>query len=307
MSGQFSRRRFLSTLGAAAAASTLPTKAFSTAVSSDPRFAYAAITWGGNDQAAIKDVSETGFRGIQLRTSVLKEFGKNPKGLRDLLAQHRLQMVAFSSGGVGIAPGTEADEIAKHISNATFVRDAGGLYLQVTDSARQKGKTPGPDDYKKVGRLMAEIGKRSLDLGIPVAYHNHMNSLGEAPEEVDRIMDAADPRYLKMELDVAHYLQGGGDPVKAVYKFSGRHLFLHIKDVEGPLPGATTDLMHSYRFVELGRGKVDLPGVFTALANIKFSGWCVVELDSVPDKAKTPREYAAINKAYIEQKLKIKV
>jgi inosose dehydratase len=168
-------------------------------------------------------------------------------------------MVAFSSGGVGIAPGTESDEIAKHITNATFVRDAGGLYLQVTDSARQKGKTPEPDDYKKVGRLMAEIGKRSLDLGIPVAYHNHMNSLGEAPEEVDRIMDAADPHYLKMELDVAHYLQGGGDPVKAVYKFSGRHLFLHIKDVESPLPGATTDLMHSYRFVELGRGKWTFP------------------------------------------------
>src|SRR5258706_9539039 len=123
MSRSFSRRRFLSTLGAAAAASTLPMKAFGTPVSSDLRFAYAAITWGGNDQAAIKDVSETGFRGIQLRTSILQDFGKNPQGLRDLLAQHRLQMVAFSSGGVGIAPGTEADEIAKHIRNATFVRD----------------------------------------------------------------------------------------------------------------------------------------------------------------------------------------
>ena len=323
----FSRRKFLYTLGAAAAASTLPVKSLAktfelptysplatshsvgrlTPAAAELRFAYAAITWGGNDQAAIKDVSETGFRGIQLRTSVLTEFGKNPKGLRDLLDQHHLQMVAFSSGGVGINPGTESDEIAKHISNATFVRDVGGLYLQVTDSARQKGKTPAPDDYKKLGRLMAEIGKRSLDLGIPVAYHNHMNSLGEAPEEVDRIMDAADPRYLKMELDVAHYLQGGGDPVKAVRKFSGRHLFLHIKDVQSPLPGATEDLKHSYRFVELGRGKVDLPGVFAALAAIKFSGWCVVELDSVPDKARTPKESASINKAYIEQKLKLKV
>ncbi|HEV8485861.1 MAG TPA: sugar phosphate isomerase/epimerase [Blastocatellia bacterium] len=326
MSLSFSRRKFLSTLGAAAAAATLPGKTIGNILEPPPpaldlshvdrrlrpaaaelRFAYAAITWGGDDRAAIKDVSETGFRGIQLRTSVLKEFGENPKGLRDLLAQHHLQMVAFSSGGVGIGAGKETDEIAKHIRNATFVRDVGGLYLQVTDSARQKGKTPEPEDYKKLGRLMAEIGKRSLDLGIPVAYHNHMNSLGEAPDEVDRIMDAADPRYLKMELDVAHYLQGGGDPVKAVHKFSGRHLFLHIKDVQSPLPGATDDLKHSYRFVELGRGKVDLPGVFAALAAIKFSGWCVVELDAVPDKARTPKEAASINKAYIEQKLKLKV
>jgi inosose dehydratase len=323
MSLSFSRRGFLSTLGAAATAFTLPVKSIGNILDPLPdfsaldrslapaaaeiRFAYAAITWGGNDQAAIKDVSETGFRGIQLRTSVLTEFGKNPKGLRDLLAQHHLQMVAFSSGGVGINPGTEADEIAKHIANATFVRDVGGLYLQVTDSARQKGKTPAPNDYKKLGRLMAEIGKRSLDLGIPVSYHNHMNSLGEAPDEVDRIMDAADPRYLKMELDVAHYLQGGGDPVKAVHKFSGRHLFLHIKDVQSPLPGATDDPKHSYRWVELGRGKVDLPGVFAALAAIKFGGWCVVELDAVPDKARSPKESAAMNKSYIEQKLKLKV
>jgi len=35
-----------------------------------------------------------------------------------------------------------------------------------------------------------------------------------------------------MELDVAHYFQGGGDPAKAIEKYSDRLLFLHIKDVE---------------------------------------------------------------------------
>jgi inosose dehydratase len=314
-------------LGTAAAASALPGSALAsllepplyppadlsyfgspiTPAPSEIRFAYAAITWGGDDVQAIKDVSASGFHGIQLRTSVLKEFGERPEALRDLLAEHRIQMVAFSSGGVRIAPGTEADEIAKHIRHATFVRDVGGLYLQVTDSAREKDRKPAPDDYKKLGRLMTEIGKRSIDLGIPLAYHNHMNSLGEAPDEVDWIMEAADPRYVKMELDVAHYLQGGGDPAKAVHKYSGRHLFLHIKDVESPLPGATGDPKRSYRFVELGRGKVDLPAVFEALKAIKFRGWCVVELDAVPDKARTPKESALISKGYIENRLKLKV
>jgi inosose dehydratase len=314
-------------LGTAAAASVLPARSLASALEpplypptdlsyfgvpispapAEIRFGYAAITWGGDDVQAIKDVASSGFRGIQLRTSVLTAFGEKPKALRDLLAEHHIQMTAFSSGGVRIAPGTEADEIAKHIRHATFVRDVGGLYLQVTDSARDKDRKPAPDDYKKLGRLMTEIGKRSIDLGIPLAYHNHMNSLGEAPEEVDWIMDAADPRYVKMELDVAHYLQGGGDPVKAVHKYRGRHLFLHIKDVESPLAGATGDPKRSYRFVELGRGKVDLPAVFDALKAIKFRGWCVVELDAVPDKARTPKESALISKAYIENKLKLKV
>ena len=38
-----------------------------------------------------------------------------------------------------------------------------------------------------------------------------MNSLGERPAEVDEILAAADPRFVRLELDVAHYTQGGGD------------------------------------------------------------------------------------------------
>ena len=40
----------------------------------------------------------------------------------------------------------------------------------------------------------------------------------------------------------------------------------------------------SYRFVELGRGQVDLPAVFKALHKVNFRGWAIVELDDVPDK-----------------------
>jgi len=80
--------------------------------------------------------------------------------------------------------------------------------------------------------------------------------------------------------------------------------FLHIKDVESPIPG---DQTKPYRFVELGRGKVDLPGVFSALKEIKYRGWAVVELDAVPDKTGSPKESAIINKQYIQEKLKMKI
>src|SRR5207302_7156881 len=155
-----------------------------------------------------------------------------------------------------------------------------------------------PADCARLGRVLTEIGKRTVDLGIPLGYHNHMNSIGEKPDDVDRILEAADPRYVKLELDVAHYRQGGGDPVKAIRRYRDRLLFLHIKDVEGPVPGNSDS--KSYRFVELGRGKVDLPAVFAALHDAKFRGWAVVELDAVPDKARTPKESAAICRKYLE-------
>jgi inosose dehydratase len=133
-----------------------------------------------------------------------------------------------------------------------------------------------------------------------------MNSLGEAPDEVEKILNEADPRYVNLLLDVAHYAQGGGDPVKAIKQYRDRILFLHIKDVESVTPGPGTN-QRPYRFVELGRGRVNLPAVLAALDEINFRGWAVVELDAVPDKARTPKESALIAKKYIEEKLRLKI
>src|SRR5947209_4946124 len=262
------------------------------------RFGYAAITWGGNDRQAIEDVSALGFPGIQLRSNLLPEFGDKPAALKELLQAHKLTMVALSSGGVSVTAPAE-EEAAKHARNAAFVRDVGGLYLQVTDQL-PKGRPATAADRQALGKVMSEIGKRSADLGIPLGYHNHMNSLGERPGEVDEILAAADPRYVRLELDVAHYTQGGGDPVKAIERYHDRLLFLHIKDVEPVPPPAGGDPARSYRFVELGRGRVDLPGVFAALKKVGFKGWAVVELDAVPDKVRTPKESGQISKSYLE-------
>ena len=305
MSATKDRRRFLIQLGSLAAA-VLPGRALAGAINaaSEIRFGYAAITWGGDDRQAITDISDAGFRGIQLRANILKEFGNQPKALGDLLKQHRLQFVALSGGGPRGNTFNEAEEVATQVKQATFLRDAGGLYLQMTDSARPKAGRPAADDFKRLGHLLTEVGKRTSDLGIGLGYHNHMGSLGEAPDEVDRIMDAADPRYVKLELDVAHYAQGGGDPAKAIRTYRDRLLFLHIKDVES-LAGQPPP--RDYRFVELGRGRVDLPAVFAALKAVGFRGWAIVELDSVPDKSRTPKESALISKKYIEEKLRMKI
>ena len=263
---------------------------------------YASITWNGQDRQAIADISALGFPGIQLRSNVIAEFSSAGE-LKELLQKHHLSFVALSSGTVRVDSGVEAEDLARHTANARFIHDAGGLYLQLTDQ-RPKNRMTTADDYKKLGSLLTGVGKRAADLGIVVGYHNHMGTLGEKPEEVDRILDAADPRYVKLELDVAHYVQGGGDPVKAVDRYHDRLLFLHIKDVETIEPAGTGK---NYRFVELGRGRVDLPAIFTALKRVNFRGWTVVELDAVPDGNRTPRESAIISKAYLEGKLGLKV
>ena len=324
MQCRLARREFLWGMGAvtvAAAASAFPIERLCAAellyppmdlsyfdtpispASSEIHFGYASITWNGNDRQAMKDIAALGFPGIQLRANALKEFS-SPAELRDLLEKHHLKMVALSSGGVRIDPRGQAEEIAKHTAHAKFVHHVGGLYLQVTDE-RPKDRAVTSADYERLGKLLTAIGKRTADLGVSLGYHNHMGTLGQSPEDVDQILRAADPRYAKLELDVAHYFQGGGDPAKAVEKYHDRLLFLHIKDVES-LP-ASENAKPPYRFVELGRGRVDLPAVFDALHKANFRGWAIVELDAVPDKTRTPKECGEISKKYLEEKLKVTV
>ncbi|MGH9761450.1 MAG: sugar phosphate isomerase/epimerase family protein, partial [Blastocatellia bacterium] len=268
------------------------------------QFGYAAITWGGDDLQAIKDISSVGFKGIQLRANILKGYGSRPAELKDLLAGNGLEFVALSSGAVHITPGKERDEILLHTQNARFLKEAGGRYLQVTDAGRSGQKPPSSEDFKRLGNLLTEIGQRVTDIGVGLGYHNHMGSLGQGPNDVDKIMDEADQRYVRLELDVAHYFAGGGNPVRAIRTYRDRLLFLHLKDVERvSTPGG-------YRFVELGRGQVDLPGVVSALEQTRFRGWAVVELDSVPEDKKssgrTPKECAIENRKYLEERFGVK-
>ena len=316
MTYRMPRREFLGAMSALAATSAFPYETllardllyppmdlshFDTPIAPAPseiHFGYASITWGGNDRQAIEDIAAVGFRGIQLRSNSIAEFG-SPSAVRDFLSQHELKFVALSSGDLSTDSASAKKSIAEHTSHAKFLREAGGLYLQILDS-RPKGRMAIPDDYKQLGKTLTELGKRTADLGIPLGYHNHMGSLSERPEELDQIMSASDPRYVKLELDIAHYLQGGGDPVKAIEKYGDRLLFLHIKDVERVSQSI-------YRFVELGRGLVDVPAVFESLNHIGFRGWAVVELDEVPPGAHSAKEAAAANKEYLQEKLGLTV
>ncbi|HWF46982.1 MAG TPA: sugar phosphate isomerase/epimerase [Bryobacteraceae bacterium] len=119
-------------------------------------------------------------------------------------------------------------------------------------------------------------------------------------------MEYSDPKYVKLELDTAHSVAGGGDPAKQIEEYHDRLLFLHLKDVVN-IPLDTPGAKYPFKFVELGRGRVDLSAVFAALRNVNFRGWAVVELDRVPDKSTTPKEAAIISKQYLENQIGVSV
>lgn len=266
------------------------------------KIAYSAITWGGNDAQAITDLASLGYHGIQLRANAFGPYKAKPSELKALLDQNHLALAMFSSGNVEIDPAKEQSTIDMHVAHASFVKALGGSAIQLTNSARPKDRLPTTEELKRLAFVMNEIGKQTADLGIQATYHNHMSQLGETPEEVEIIVQAMNPKYMKLELDIAHYKQGGGQPEKAVKQYKDIIYALHLKDTMSPLADKPGD-PKAYKFVELGRGNVDVPAVFKALDDIKFKGWGIIELDSVPEKDKTPLQCAQINKDYITKTL----
>ena len=295
-----SRRSFLSGVAASAAVTALP-------ASAAPRgarlkFGYAAMTWGNEERQAIDDISAVGYTGIQLRANALDDF--KPAELKELLAHHKLTFVALSSGDVTLDQPAEP-QIAEHVSHAQYVKDAGGLYLQILDQLKAYPRTVTPDECKRLGALLTELGKQTAAIGIPLAYHNHVDTIGEHPRNLAMVMENSDPKYVHLLLDTAHAAAGGGDPAKMIEQYRERLIFLHLKDViDKPMTGK---MKYPFEWVELGRGRVDFPAVFAALDRIGYDGWAVVELDHVPDPPNTPKECAIISRDYLKKELKVKI
>jgi inosose dehydratase len=304
------RRVFLATMGASAvgASSWSAASACGGQTTGKPaafRFGVNTMTWGDGYVAGLADIAKAGFTGVQLRANAMAAYGNNPGELKALLSRHGLAFACFSSNTVLIGPDKEAETLALHEKNARFVAAAGGQHLQVTDE-RPKDRVPTADDRKRMGTLLTTLGRRTAALGVALVYHNHMGNLGQRPEEVAEVLDASDPAVVGFLLDMAHYAQAGGDPAQAVRAHRSRLTMVHAKDVRTlPVAPGSPAGTTAFQFVELGRGRVDLPGTFAALREIAFPGWVVLELDAVPDPGGSATASMLASKHYIEQVLQL--
>lgn len=291
------RRDFITQASILTASSLLSFEAF--AAKSKYKIAYSAITWNGNDLVAIGDIAALGFKGIQLRANTYAPFKDKPQDLKDTLEKNKLSLAMFSSGNVGIQDDISKD-IETHLNHAKFIKALGGESLQITNNSRPKDRLPTTEELKKFAKNMSEVAKVVKgETGIQPSYHNHMNQLGETPEEVEIIFTEMNHDYVLALLDVAHYTQGGGNAADAVMKYKDILYATHIKDTKA------IESKSGYQFVELGQGRVDFPAVFGALNKIKFKGWNIIELDSVPVKGRTALECGQTSKTYLES-IKIK-
>jgi inosose dehydratase len=300
------RRHFLRRVSALALAwSTSSIWGYATARVVTNPVGYATISWPQSQfLEALGTISSLGFAGVQMLGWVKDAYGGDKTGeLKERLLKLRLQPAVLSCSKVKLDPAHLRDESGQVREYATFLKNLGGLHLQVTDSGSADGKYS-RSEMKAFGARMNELGKTVEEFGLDLGYHPHFGTFGETREGLKRVLDATDPRYVKLIADVAHLALGGSEPAEVIRTYHERLCLVHLKDVRkdvAELAQANRDLVRSnaYHFCEIGRGAVDFPAVLRALRG--FQGWLIVELDGYEVPPGGPAESARINKEALQK------
>ncbi len=137
----------------------------------------------------------------------------------------------------------------------------------------------------------AEMGIRGVvtrckRFGLRVAFHHHVGTHVETPQEVDRLFSLFSPNDLGLCLDTGHFMYGGGDPKSLLERYADRVRCVHLKDIDAArLAEARRQKLDFYAavrhgvFAPLGQGTIDFSGLLTLLRDHRFDGWVVVEQD----------------------------
>jgi sugar phosphate isomerase/epimerase len=120
------------------------------------------------------------------------------------------------------------------------------------------------------------VESMAKEFDIRVAIHNHGTTDKKYPSPLDvlKLVVSRDSR-MGICMDVGHTVRLGEDPVKVISQCAERLYDFHIKDISEPnAKGKDT---------EVGKGIIDIVGVFKALVAIKFPGHIGLEYEAHAD------------------------
>lgn len=140
------------------------------------------------------------------------------------------------------------------------------------------------------GAKMEQFAAYMATQGIKLAYHHHMGTVIESPEEIDAFMAATGPET-HLLFDAGHCAFGGGDPVAVLRQHVGRVAHFHAKNIRPAITQKVrSENMSFLQGVMAGaftvpgdqEGAVDFKPLLQILANAGYDGWIVIEAEQDP-------------------------
>lgn len=266
------------------------------------KLGYSTITWGGVGGAAsgvtsvkdlyytvngstteaIDDISSVGYAGTEIFDGNLAGYADQPTQLLDRLEAAQIQLVSVYTGANFIYPDILEDELAKVTRAAGLAQQFGASRLVVGGGAQRTGGIREGDMQSLAGALDAVVDIAEAH-GLASSYHPHLGTIVEGAQALGELMALSRISFCP---DTAHLAAGGADPEAMIRLHGDRLAHVHLKDLDR----ATNT------FLPLGRGDLDFAGIISALREVGYDDWLMVELDGY---AGHPRDAAEISMAFL--------
>ncbi|WP_377810571.1 myo-inosose-2 dehydratase [Azospirillum sp. A29] len=265
------------------------------------------IAWSNDDmlelggatplEQCLAEGREAGFQGFELGN----KFPRDAAVLRPILDGYGLSLVSgwYSAGLLERTVAEEIEAVQPHMALLKAMGCPVMVVAETTGCVHGSRGTPlsqrptlESGQWAEFGRRMAEFGDYLRDQGTPLAYHYHMGTVVETPDEIDRFAEVTGDS-VGILLDTGHLTFAGGNPLDVIAKWGHRINHVHCKDVRADVlkraratDSSFLDAVIDGVFTVPGDGCVDFPAVLKALKGADYRGqWLVIEAEQDPAKA----------------------
>ncbi len=275
------------------------------------------VTWrNGAERQALRDIHEAGYDGSPPKLTPPRSAASTLElyrryGLRPAPCYFNAQLWQRELRDEIVAGARRAAVFSRELGCRELYVAAGGAYQAPGGRARLAAAghvTPGDGLTAREAGTLADtltmVGEATLREGVRSCFHNHVGTVVETEEEIERLLAGTDPAFVFLGPDTGHLAWAGVDPVAFCRRHEDRILTLHLKDIDGDVCRRGREEGWDYAtfagngvFAELGDGGVDVPGLLALLRERGFDGWLIVETD-VPRRP-TALESATVSRDYL--------
>lgn len=288
------------------------------------KLAIAPIAWTNDDmpelggdntfEQCVSEMALAGFTGSE----VGNKYPRDTKVLKKALELRNIQICnAWFSTFFTTRPMEETLEA--FIKHRDFLYEMGAKMIGAAEQGHSiQGMMDTPvfdakpvftdEEWEKLARGLEKLGELAAEKGMLLSYHHHMGTGVQTTEEIDRLMQMADPKKVHLLFDSGHLTFSGENPEAVLKKHINRVAHVHLKDVrEDVLKKVKTEKLsflqavRSGAFTVPGDGMIDFDPLFKVLSENGYQGWFVVEAEQDPAIA-NPLEYAIKARKFISEK-----
>jgi len=280
---------------------------------------------GGNIplEKCLSDIKQANFIG----TEVGSKFPKDPLKLKSILKPFKIQIASqwFSSFFITEKRDKhEGETIKRFKQHMNFLKSLGAKVIVISEQGKSiQGKIDLPlflnkpnmeeNEWEYLIYGLNTIGKIAIENKMKIVYHHHMGTVVQTRSEIDRLMQSTNPNYVFLLVDTGHmyYSDGNDSPSNLILDYQDRIKHIHLKDIRESIKKKVIEQKLSFLqsvkegvFTVPGDGDINFDKIFSAINQIKYEGWLIVEAEQDPEKA-NPLEYALKARNFIKQKLRI--